>query len=489
MSVKSKSAIVVGAGPAGLAAADELVRAGRQVTVVEKDPQYVGGLARTVLFNGFRFDLGGHRYFSKNPEIRRWWEQRLGADFLVVQRVTSILYRGKYFDYPLRAGNALAGLGPFEAVRCVLSYFKAKIAPVEPEQSFEDWVCNRFGRRLFEIFFKTYTEKVWGLPCDKISLDWAAQRIRGLSLMSAILSGLGLRKGDKIIKTLIDSFHYPRRGCGMMWEKTRDDLAAAGAKVEMGQTVRRIVTSGRRIQAIETADESGNTALLSADDYITTMPLRELALSFDPPLAPEVRAAAEGLTYRDLLVVALIVDIPDMFPDHWVYIHDPSVRVGRIANFTNWSAEMAGQPGKSGLGLDYFCSQDDDLWNRSDGELLELARGEIEKIGLAPASAAAEGLVIRVPEAYPVLDGEYKSRVAIIRSALENYENLLLAGRNGMHKYNNQDHSMLTGILAARAAAGEKVDPWKVNIDAEYIEEESPEISDSARLIPHSREE
>jgi protoporphyrinogen oxidase len=478
----NRSTIVIGAGPAGLAAADELIKLGRSVTIVEQDQHYVGGLSRTVKFNGCRFDLGGHRFFSKNPEIRDWWAKRLGSDFLEVPRISRILYRRRYFDYPLNARNALAGLGPFEALQCVLSYLLARVRPIAPENSFEDWVCNRFGRRLFSIFFKTYTEKVWGIPCNKISVDWAAQRIKGLSLLQAATSALGIDRKSGKIKTLIDRFHYPRLGCGMMWERTCQDLIKAGAEIRMGQKVVGISRYGDKIGEVELEDSEGNRSSLQAEDFIISMPLRDLVHSFNPPLSTAAQSAANRLSYRNLLIVALVVEHSQIFPDHWIYIHDDTVRLGRIANFKNWSSDMVEDQNVTGLGLDYFCTEGDAMWSLSDNDIVALAKAELEAIGIAPAALVSSGQVIRVERAYPVLDSDYQLNVTVIRDELARFANLKLAGRNGMHKYNNQDHSMLTGIMAARATNGAHLDPWRVNIDAEYIEDGPAD--DSARLLP-----
>ena len=485
MKSQRKTAIVVGAGPAGLCAAEELLRLGSSVLVFEQDPTYVGGLARTVNYKGYRFDIGAHRFFSKNSEIRNWWAERLGKDLLEITRLTRILYRGKYFYYPLRLSNVLRQLGLIESARCFFSYCGAILNPIRPELSFKDWVRNRFGNRLYRIFFKSYTEKVWGMSCNSISSDWAAQRIRGLSLYRAVVESLGLRPKGKIIKTLVDKFHYPRLGSGMMWESTCATLARAGVQFRMGQRVARVLRKGDCIIAVETINQTGEVSTTTADNYIFSMPLGELALAIEPPLPETARQAAKQLKYRHLLVVLLIVDGPNPFPDHWIYVHDPNVSVGRVANPRNWNIDLLADVEKTSLVLDYFCSEGDNLWALTDEELLTLARSELETIGLATVGSVKDGHVVRVPQAYPVFDAEYKTRVAIISEALRGISNLQVAGRNGMHKYNNQDHSMLTGIMAARAANGEAVDPWKVNIDAVYIEEEiEEESSDTSRLLP-----
>lgn len=483
MSSSSPTAIVIGAGPAGLCAAVELQRSGRSVTIVEQEAHAVGGLARTIDYREHRFDLGAHRFFSKNPEIRRWWAERLGDDFLEIERLTRILYRGKLFSYPLRITNVLRQLGPAESFRCALSYAYSRLFPVHPEVSFADWVRNRFGSRLFSIFFKSYTEKVWGIPCHEISADWAAQRIRGLSLSRAALASIGVRPKHAVLTTLTDRFHYPRLGSGMMWEATRKELERAGARFAMGARVNRVLRAGDRIVSIETVAADGASTTHVADHYISSMPLSDLALAIDPPLPDAARRAAEALRYRHLVVVLLIIECRDLFPDQWIYVHEPRVRAGRITNFGNWSPDMAPNEQTSGLALEYFCSEGDELWSRSDDELLALARRELDELRLAPQSAIVDGRIVRVPRAYPVFDAEYKSRITVIREALQPLSNLHVSGRNGMHKYNNQDHSMLTGIMAARAVNGEAVNPWKVNIDAVYLEEEEGH-ADSARLIP-----
>jgi protoporphyrinogen oxidase len=481
MNNTSKTALVIGAGPAGLCAADELSRTGRAVSVLERDTS-VGGLSRTLQFQGYRFDIGAHRFFSKNEEIRQWWNDRLGSDLLEIRRLTRILYRGKYFYYPLRLSNVLRQLGLLESLRCMLSYAKAVLRPVQPEHSFEDWVKNRFGDRLFQIFFKAYTEKVWGMPCTAISADWAAQRIRDLSFSRAVAESLGLRPKKQVIKTLAENFSFPRLGCGMMWERTRDELQQRGVVFHMGHQAVAVLRKENRITAVRAVDVDGRSGDYAADDYIFSMPLGELALAIEPPLPETALCAARRLKYRHLLLVLLIVDRENLFPDHWIYIHDPRVTVGRIANFRNWSIDMVPDTKRSGIALDYFCSDTDALWKRTDEELLVQARSEMEMLQLAPAEAVLDGCVVRVPQAYPVFDAEYRSDILAIKEALQPISNLHIAGRNGMHKYNNQDHSMLTGIMAARAANGEAVDPWKVNIDAVYLE--SGEPSDSSRLLP-----
>jgi protoporphyrinogen oxidase len=459
----------VGAGPAGLTAAWELVKAGYDVTVLERDPEYVGGLARTMRYKGFRFDIGAHRFFSKNPEIAVWWRERLPEDFVKIKRLTRILYRQRFFRYPLQPGNALFGLGLWTSFGCVMSYLWRQMVPIRPERSFEDWVRNRFGDRLYRIFFKTYTEKVWGMPCTEISADWASQRIKGLSLCKAVMNAFGWRTG--IVKTLVNEFEYPRFGAGMMWEKTRDDIVREGGRVLLGREVTRIERDGNQITSIQSVTVSGEVEQWPAESFIVSMPLQDCVLNIEPPLEDTVRLAARQLAYRDFIVVALIVNRTDLFPDNWIYVHDPAVKVGRIENYNNWSKEMAAAGNITCIEMEYFCSRCDSLWQRSDGELIELAGQELEQLGLAKAAEVLDGCVVRVEKAYPVYNESYHENVAVIRQAMAGITNLQTVGRNGMHKYNNQDHSMLTGMLAAKNLMGGRHDVWRVNTDAEYQEE------------------
>ncbi|MBV8776628.1 MAG: NAD(P)/FAD-dependent oxidoreductase, partial [Alphaproteobacteria bacterium] len=375
MTTGKPSVVCIGAGPAGLTAAYLLSRQGIPVTVLEKDPRYVGGISRTAEYKGFAFDIGGHRFFSKSAQIEALWTDMLGEeDFLVRPRKSRIYYRGKLFDYPIRAFDALSKLGVVEAVRCVLSYVQGKLSAPAIPKTFEQWVTGQFGRRLFEIFFKTYTEKVWGMKCSEISADWAAQRIKGLSLTKAIWHALlpqhaGVAR-DKIIKTLVNSFRYPRRGPGMLWEAAAARIRASGGEVSLGQTVRSLEwDAGERRWTVGVADADGAERRLVCDHVISSMPMRELVRAVVPaPPAPAARAA-EALRYRDFLVVALVVQDRELFDDNWIYIHDPGVKVGRIQNFRSWSPEMVPAPGLNCYGLEYFCFEGDSLWDAPDSEL------------------------------------------------------------------------------------------------------------------------
>ena len=460
--------IIIGAGPAGLTAAYELSKLGVRSIVLEKGPR-VGGLARTEIYKGYRIDVGGHRFFTKVPEVEALWREVLGDDLLTRPRLSRIYYDRKLFAYPLRLGDALEKLGLPESARIVLSYLRAQVFAYRPEDTFEAWVSNRFGRRLFEIFFKSYTEKVWGIPCSEISARWAAQRIQNLSLLRASWNAVfGQRDGQ--IRSLIQAFEYPRQGPGMLWERVAGIVASCGSQVWLDAEVTRVLYRDDRAIGVA-ARRDGREEMIEADAVISTMPIGELVASLDPPAPDAVRAVASRLTYRDFLTVALVVNQAHVFPDNWIYIHEPNVRVARIQNFKNWSADMVADPGKTCLGLEYFCTVEDDVWRMGDTDLIRMAATELERLGLAQAVDAEDGVVIRQPKAYPVYTGEYESYLQTIRRFLETLSNLQTVGRNGMHMYNNQDHSMLTAMLAVRNLFGEKHDVWSVNVERAYHEE------------------
>jgi protoporphyrinogen oxidase len=468
---------VIGAGPAGLTAAYLLAKQGVEVTVLEADPTYVGGLSRTHQYKGFRFDIGGHRFFSKSRQVENLWTELLPDDLLVRSRSSRIYYRGQSYSYPLWPREALFKLGVWESTRCMLSYFKACLFPVREPRSFEDWVTNRFGRRLFEIFFRTYTEKVWGISCKEISADWAAQRIKGLSLKTAVLNALLPRREqprDKVIKTLVDSFRYPRLGPGMMWEACADKVRALGGAVHLG---RRVVgchyDAGEELWTVTHRDAAGNTAVTTARHLISSAPLRELARGLRPNLSEATLRAAASLKYRDFITVMLIARDRRPFVDQWIYVHDPAVKVGRVQNYKSWSPEMVPDPSLCSYGLEYFCFEGDGLWTSTDEALVGLAKDELAAIGLAWPEDVLDGCVVRQPKAYPVYDDDYAEHVAVLRREMdERFPTLHLVGRNGMHKYNNQDHAMMTAMLCVEnILAGRRVyDLWLVNQDAEYHE-------------------
>ncbi len=462
--------LIVGGGPAGLTAAYLLVQAGARVSVLESSDM-LGGLSQTARYKGYRFDIGGHRFFTKVAPVERLWHEILGPEFIQVPRLSRIHYGGKYFDYPLRAWNALSGLGPIEAVRILSSYLRSKLRPSPVEENFEQWVSNRFGRRLYEIFFKTYTEKVWGIPCTEIRAEWAAQRIQNLSLSKAILNAASIQRRSKDVKSLINEFQYPRLGPGQMWETCAERVRALGGEVLMNHRARAIELSGGRVVAVSAETPEGPRRF-EAEHAITTMPVRSLVRSLSPAPPAEVRAAAEGLRYRDFLVVALILEKEQLFPDNWIYIHTPGVKVGRIQNFNNWSKAMVPEPGRTCLGMEYFCFEGDGLWTARDEDLVALATRELSELGLADARLVVDGCVVRMPKAYPIYDAAYRGHLERVRTFIDAVPNLHPVGRNGMHKYNNQDHSMLTAMMVVWNMQGASHDVWSVNTDYEYHEEQ-----------------
>jgi protoporphyrinogen oxidase len=469
---------IIGAGPAGLTAGYLLTKAGYSVALIEKDPVHVGGISRTASHEGFRFDIGGHRFFSKSREVVELWDELLPHDFIERPRMSRIYYQGKFYSYPLRAFEALGNLGLWRSTLCMASFAKAKVFPNRDVRSFEDWTVNAFGRKLYSIFFKTYTEKVWGMPCDEMSADWAAQRIKGLSLWGAVTDGLkrslGLNKrpNDGMqTKTLLESFRYPRLGPGMMWDAARDRIVEKGGRVLMGHALHQLAYSDTTQRWSVVASHGGGTTTLSAAHVISSAPLRELATRLHP--LPAALPDAARLKYRDFLTVALKVRAPDLFPDNWIYIHDDKVKVGRIQNFRSWSPEMVPDPEIACVGLEYFCFEGDGLWSASDDDLIALATKEMATLGLCDPEHVVGGAVVRQEKAYPVYDEDYAARVDAVRREIEaRWPTLHCVGRNGMHRYNNQDHAMMTAMLTVRnIAAGARVyDVWAVNEDAEYHE-------------------
>jgi protoporphyrinogen oxidase len=460
--------VICGAGPAGLTAAYLLGKAGHPVTVLEAD-QLVGGLARTVEHRGYRFDLGGHRFFTQLPMVQAVWEELLGDELIDVPRLSRIYYKGHYFQYPLQVADVLRGLGPIECARIMASYGWARLAPARRVESFEQWVSNRFGRRLYRLFFKTYTEKVWGVPCTEIRSEWAAQRIQGLSLIRALLSSTPLNRRSGQIKTLIHEFKYPRRGPGQMWEACRDRVVAQGGRVLLGHRVSRLELDDGRMRAMWAQTPEGERRF-DAEHFISTAPLRALVQAAGDAAPPPARVAARGLSYRDFIVVALVLDRAALFPDNWLYIHSPDVKVARVQNFNNWSAALVPESGRTCLGLEYFCNRDDDLWAMDDAALVALAGRELSRLGLSNGAAVVDSAVVRVPDAYPVYDSVYRAHLQVVREFLDPIANLHTIGRNGMHKYNNQDHSMYAAMLTVDNMHGASHDVWAVNTDFEYHE-------------------
>jgi protoporphyrinogen oxidase len=469
---------IIGAGPAGLTAGYLLTKAGLSVAIIERDAHYVGGISRTVEHEGYRFDIGGHRFFSKSAAVVDLWNEILPNDFIERPRMSRIYYEGKFYSYPLRAFEALGNLGLIRSTLCMASFALAKLFPRRAVKSFEDWTINQFGQKLYSIFFKTYTEKVWGMPCDEMSADWAAQRIKGLSLWGAVVDGLkrslGLnrRPNDGMqAKTLLESFRYPRLGPGMMWEAARDRIVESGrGQVLMGHALKQLASDGAGGWRLAASHADGEV-VIAARHAISSAPLRELAARLHP--LPATGINAKTLKYRDFLTVALKIRADDLFPENWIYIHDSKVKVGRIQNFRSWSPEMVPDAGVACVGLEYFCFEGDGLWSMADADLVALAIREMEQLGLVRAEQVIGGAVVRQEKAYPVYDEDYAAHVAALRAELEErFPSLHLVGRNGMHRYNNQDHAMMTAMLSVEnILAGERrYDVWCVNEDAEYHE-------------------
>ncbi len=459
--------VVIGAGPAGLTTGYELAKLGFRPIVLEQQ-NLVGGLASTAQYRGYYFDMGGHRFFTKVEEVKKMWQEVLRENFLRRPRLSRIYYDGKFFFYPLRPLNALRGLGLWEGLLIVLSYLKWQLLPYRREDTFEQWVTNRFGKRLFETFFKAYTEKVWGISCSELKAEWAAQRIKDLSLRTALLSMF--LKPKTTIKTLIEEFDYPRYGPGMMWNAVKSEIERRAGTVLMEAEVVRVNRTGRRIDSVVVRHD-GREETIQGTNFISSMPVTEFVRRLEQPPTAVVDAAAR-LRYRDFLTVVCIVNKPELFPDNWIYVHDPEVQVGRIQNFKNWSPDMVPDSTKTSLGLEYFCTEGDALWTMRDEELIQLATCELERIGLCRAADVEDGCVVRVPKAYPVYGSDYREALAVVREFVDSLENFRTIGRNGLHRYDNQDHAMLTGMLAVRSMVlGEPHDLWSVNTEQEYHEE------------------
>ena len=485
---KNNRCVIIGAGPAGLTAALELARAGHEPLVFEMDDQ-VGGISRTVEYKGYRFDIGGHRFFTKIERVHKWWMDILSDEFLVRPRLSRIYYGGKFFDYPLKPKNALLNLGLLEAFLVGLSYLRAQAFPHPEEDNLEQWVSNRFGKRLYSMFFKTYTEKVWGMKCTEIGADWAAQRIKNLDLRKTVMSMLAPKmfKGKNQVTTLIEEFHYPRLGPGQMWERVATMLEQRGFPVRLRQRVTKIHCEQSSIKAVSLESGEGEEEHVQAEQFISTMPIRELLNAMEPAPPKDVLDAANRLKYRDFLTVALVVDTAELFPDNWIYIHSAEVKVGRIQNFGNWSPYMLADESRSCIGLEYFVQEGDDIWSAADADLIERGKQETAKLGLIDPEKVLDGVVIRMPKAYPVYDHGYKENVAEIRQFLDSIPNLQLVGRNGQHRYNNQDHSMVTAFYAVENILGAQHDVWNVNVEEEYHEEAKKEESHGAsgeRMVP-----
>jgi len=466
-----KDTVIMGAGPAGLAAGYELQKNGIHSVLLESEKQ-VGGISKTIQYKGYHFDLGGHRFFTKMNEVNDLWKEVLGENFRKTPRLSRIYYNNKFFNYPLTAMNALAGVGLFETFGILGSYFNSKVFPYKQEDTFEEWVSNRFGKKLYSIFFKTYTEKVWGIPCSTIQAEWAAQRIKGLSLTTAIVNAVFKPKNSNI-KTLIDQFDYPVYGPGMMYNEMRNKIENMGGDVLMNSRVTKVNHKDFEITGIEYEDIEGNKHVLEGTDFISSIPITELISILNPAPEGKVLEAVNKLSYRSFITVDVIINRSELFPDNWIYIHSPEVKLGRIQNFKNWSRDMVPDTGKTSLGLEYFCTENDELWNMKDENLFKLAASELERIKICKASEIEDFTAVRVPKAYPVYMMGYRKYIDIIEEYLKQFKNLQLVGRYGLFKYNNMDHSIMTGLYAAKnILEGSKLyDTWSVNTDEEYQEE------------------
>jgi protoporphyrinogen oxidase len=483
--------VIIGAGPAGLSAAHYLAKHDKPVLILEQSKNGIGGLSQTVTYKGNMYDIGPHRFFSKSDEINALWFEILGAeDFRTVKRLTRILYRKKFFGYPLQPAEAMKNLGFATSSKVILSYLASRVKPKRPEDNFEDWITNRFGSVLFHIFFKTYTEKVWGMDTRDISSDWASQRIQGMSLFAAAYHALVPQNNKNKPKTLVDAFYYPKLGPGQMWQKALDYVTSHYGTIQEDSQVTKIRHNNGRIYSVEVKAGETTQNITVGNAILSSMPMRALVNAFSPAAPAKVLAAADGLKYRDFVQVFLIIESTDLFPDNWLYIHDTGVKVGRITNYANFSKEMISAPDRtSTLGLEYFCFEHDTVWNMSDADLISLAVTELKQLGLIVDETVADGTVFRMQKAYPVYDEHYRHNVKAIRDWLEKTaKNLTLIGRNGMHKYNNQDHSMLTGLMAAKNILEHGAfDVWKVRTDTTYDETEDQKGDHSARAIPLKR--
>ena len=469
--MRDKPTVILGGGPAGLTAGYVLAKQGLPVIVLEAEDQ-VGGIAKTAVRDGYRFDLGGHRFFTKVKEIDDLWHEIMKEEFLVRPRMSRIYWRdghgrGKFLDYPLRGPDVMKKLGPVDLTKAFFSYLWAAVKPKGKEDTFEQWVSNRFGRWLFNQFFKSYTEKVWGVPTSEIRADWAAQRIKNLSFFRAAWSAFFGNRDNKVT-SLISKFNYPRFGPGQMWEQMTEDIRELGGKVLLNTKVTKLEFEGDRCVRVHAGDQ-----VYEPSAVISSLPLRNTVGMSEPKPGAEVMAAAKGLRYRDFLTVAVVLDGDDLFPDNWIYIHDPNVNVGRIQNFRSWSPWMVPDPSKACVGLEFFCFAGDELWESDDDDLVKLGMRELEQLGLARPDQLEFGFVERVPKAYPMYDADYSERVHSIRSWLDGLDNFIQVGRNGLHRYNNSDHSSLTALRAVdNLVKGTNHDIWAVNAESVYHEEE-----------------
>lgn len=463
--------VVVGAGPAGMACAYALAERGKTSVVIDKNDA-PGGLCRTIDFSGYLFDIGGHRFISKSQEMNRIWQEVLGGDMLRVKRLSRIYYRNKYFDYPLSFMNTFLNLGFVDSVMCVASYFNHKYFRKGEEDSLDGWITKRFGKRLFDIFFKSYSEKVWGVSCQNISADWAKQRIRGLSLRVAVQNAILSMEG-KAPKTLCEEFYYPRTGPGGFYKKLEKRIvSSSGVVFRQNKSTVKIRHSGGRVTALEVRDcRDASGQSIPVEYLFSTMPLAELVSSLDPSPPDPVMAAGKRLKSRSFVTVNVILDRPYIFSDQWLYIHSPEVKLARVQNYKNWSADMVKDPRRTSLGLEYFCSEKDEFWALNDVDLINYALEDLEKVKIAYRKSLISAFVVRCPNAYPIYHLGYENDLLIVRNYLETFSNLQTFGRGGSFRYDNSDRAFLSGLYAAGNFLGEtKCDLWNFDISDEYLE-------------------
>lgn len=461
-----KHVIVIGAGPAGLSAAHTLVKGGVKVDLYEAS-DYVGGMARSFDLWGQRVDVGPHRFFSKEKRINNFFTELVKDDYTLVNRLTRIYYRNRFFDYPLKLKNVLTNLNIFTITRILWDYMMQRLFPIRNPSTFEEWVTNRFGKKLFEIFFKNYSEKLWGIPCSKIDADWAAQRIKTLSLWAAVIGAIVGDKKQKH-KTLVDQFAFPKHGTGLIYERAAEYINANGSQVHLNKPVKEVIIEDGKAVGVVLADGSEQRA----DHVITSMPITLLVKGIKH--TPEdVIAATEQLYFRNTLLVYLEVDALDLFEDNWIYVHSPDVLHGRITNFRNWCPTLYGDKKTTILCMEYWAFEEDEIWKADEEYLANLGRTEIRKLGLVPDDAEIlNHHIVRVPKCYPVYETGYQEHITKVQDFLDTIDNLTPIGRYGAFKYNNQDHSILMGLLAGeKLVEGNNVNLWDINTDTEYQEE------------------
>lgn len=460
-------AVILGAGPAGLTSAYELTRQGVACEVVERE-KTAGGLCRTLDYEGYLFDIGGHRFLSRSVEVNALWKAILGDNLLTRQRKSRIYYRGNFFDYPLKPWDALKKMGPVGTLKSLVSYAGAQLRPPQDLSSFENWMIRRFGRHLYESFFKTYTEKVWGISCRDLSSDWADQRIQQLSLRKAVLQAF-TPTANRRIKTLTESFGYPRKGPGQFYEMLKDACEEGGARFNFSSSVKKIMTEGSRISAVIVSSETG-TAEYAGDHYLASIPITNFIKALEPEVPANIREAVNCLQFRGFISVNLIYDVQDLFDDNWIYLHSPDVSAGRIQNYKNWSPEMVPAPETTSLGVEYFCSPGDNIWRLDDRDMIQLAVDELEQLGIVERKKYIKGFCVRVPHAYPIYRPGYREALQQLHGYLSNFKNLQMMGRAGLFRYNNSDHAILTGLNAARNVMGEQHDLWSIDPDRVFTQ-------------------